>query len=197
MSIRKLTLTSAPVEFLAPRVSMQHRQEPLRCPHIMNEPPDGSPHSRPGRSLVPARPAFLCHSNMSASGIPGAVQTEMPVLLECSRPKAHRNGASRQQRVEHSLSVPAIGPSAASWGWAMGLRDVWGRNDQACHRRIALSTPMALAKTRISLLGWGRFQRLGLMRTSSTTDIVRSRPISSRNTSPEAAPRPVSALMFT
>ena len=40
-------------------------------------------------------------------------------------------------------------------------------------------------------------QRLGPMRISSTPDIVRSRPISSRNTSPEAAPRPVSALMFT
>ena len=43
----------------------------------------------------------------------------------------------------------------------------------------------------------GRFQRWGSMRTSSTTVIVPSRPISSRNTSPEAAPRPVSALMFT
>ena len=43
----------------------------------------------------------------------------------------------------------------------------------------------------------GQSQRLWLMRTSSTTDIVPSRPISSRNTSPEAAPRPVRALMFT
>ena len=42
-----------------------------------------------------------------------------------------------------------------------------------------------------------RSQRPGPMRISSTTDIVPSRPILSNNTSPEAAPRPVRALMFT
>ena len=47
------------------------------------------------------------------------------------------------------------------------------------------------------LVGWVRFQRSGPMRISSTTEIVRSRPIWSRRTSPEVTPRPVSALMFT